>query len=290
MSEPLIQHVSDTAFLVAHHRAVESARSDALFRDPLAGRLAGDKGAAIARNFPVARMSEWSVAVRTVIIDDFLRAALARGVDLVVNLGAGLDTRPYRLELPATLTWVEVDYPPVVSFKEERLQAETPRCRLERVGLDLADRAARQALFARLDTRATRILVLTEGVVPYLEVAEAATLADDLRAVGRVDSWIVDYFSPEVHAQRRRSDRKGQLANAHFKFQPPDWFGFFAAHGWRTREARYLPEVGATLHRPPPLPRAVKVMMTLLRPFVPAEKRGRFSRFAGYMLMEPAPR
>jgi methyltransferase (TIGR00027 family) len=288
MTEPLIQHVSDTAFLVAHHRAVESSRPDALFRDPLAARLAGDKGEAIARDFPAARMSEWSVAVRTVVIDDFLRAAFARGVDLVVNLGAGLDARPYRLDFPANVTWIEVDYPEVIAFKEERLSGETPRCRLERVGLDLADRPARQALLARLDQRATRLLVLTEGVVPYLELDQAATLADDLRALPRLDAWIIDYFAPQVHAQRRRMDRKGQLAKAHFKFNPPDWLGFFAGHGWRPREVRYLPEVGAKLGRKAPLPRGVRLMMTLLGPFVPAEKKQRFTRYTGYFLLERA--
>ena len=39
MADPLIQNVSDTAFMVAVYRAMETERSDALFRDPLAAKL-----------------------------------------------------------------------------------------------------------------------------------------------------------------------------------------------------------------------------------------------------------
>jgi methyltransferase (TIGR00027 family) len=125
-----IEHVSDTAFLIAHFRAVESERKDALFRDPLAEVLSGERGRAIAGAWPTIAMTAWMTAVRTVVIDDYIKEAVARGVQTIVNLGAGLDTRPYRMELPPTLEWIEVDYPDVIAFKEERLRGETPRCRL----------------------------------------------------------------------------------------------------------------------------------------------------------------
>jgi methyltransferase (TIGR00027 family) len=288
MSESTIQHVSDTAFLVAHCRAAESARPDALFHDPLAARLAGEKGRAIAESFPTAAMTEWSVAIRTVIIDEFIRGAIARGVGTVLSLGAGLDTRPYRLELPRELTWIEVDYPDVIELKEERLEGETPRCHLERVGLDLADVTARRALFARIDSLPGRVLVLTEGFIPYLEVEQVAALADDLRALPRVDSWVVDYLSPESHAYREQAGLDRRMQQAQFKFKPADWFAFFAAHGWRTREIRYLPEEGVRVGRRAPLPRRIRLITSLLRWITPAEKRAGFEKFAGYVMLEPA--
>ena len=42
-----VKHVSETAFLVAAYRALESKRPDARFNDPLAERLAGPEGAAL---------------------------------------------------------------------------------------------------------------------------------------------------------------------------------------------------------------------------------------------------
>jgi O-methyltransferase involved in polyketide biosynthesis len=52
MADSLIQDVSDTAFMVAAYRAIEAQRPDALFRDPLAGKLAGTRGEKIVANLP----------------------------------------------------------------------------------------------------------------------------------------------------------------------------------------------------------------------------------------------
>jgi methyltransferase (TIGR00027 family) len=287
MSEPTIRHVADTAFLIAHFRAVESARPDALFHDPLAARLAGEKGRAIAENFHTRAMTGWMTAIRTVIIDDFVRGVVAGGVETVLCLGAGLDTRPYRLDLPSDLAWIEVDYPEMIAFKEERLEGEAPRCRLERIGADLADPAARRDLLARIDARPGRVLVLTEGVVPYLDNDQVGALAEELRGLSGVDSWIVDYVSKEGQSYRERSGVQRQMRNAPFRFQPEDWFAFFAARGWRPREMRYLPEEGIRLGRPAPLPWRYRLIMRLLRALTPPSARERFTRFSGYALLEP---
>ena len=96
----LITHVSDTARWTALYRATESARADALFSDPLAERLAGEQGRAIVAKAPLASRSGWWLVARTKIIDDAIAEAIADGCDRVLNLAAGLDTRPYRLDLP----------------------------------------------------------------------------------------------------------------------------------------------------------------------------------------------
>ena len=86
------------------------------------------------------------MAIRTRIIDDLVREVVADGVDMVLNLGAGLDTRPYRLALPSNLCWVEADCARITELKEARLVGEKPACKLERVCCDLADAASRRAL------------------------------------------------------------------------------------------------------------------------------------------------
>jgi len=101
VSDEEIQHSSDTALLTAGWRAMESSRSDALFHDPLAAGLAGERGLRIARTRPEGA---WVVAIRTVLIDAFLQSAISSGIDTVINLGAGLDTRPYRMHLPSSFT------------------------------------------------------------------------------------------------------------------------------------------------------------------------------------------
>ena len=286
MSHSVIEHVSDTAFLVAQCRAAESERADSLFSDPWASVLAGDKGKALAEASPRAAMTLWVIAIRTVVIDGLLQDALADGVDTILNLGAGLDARPFRMKLPRELTWIDVDYPDVVAFTAERLASARAQCTHEQVGLDLADLQARRALLTKVGAQAKRLLVLTEGLVPYLDLEAAANLADDLRAIPTLQSWIVDYNSPESHRYRRRAGVTRQLRNAPLKFQPSDYFAFFAEHGWKAGEVRYLPPEGIRLGRPAPLPRLIRALTPLLERVLPAEKR--FSRSVGYVRFVPS--
>jgi methyltransferase (TIGR00027 family) len=285
MPDALIATVSDTAFWIAHYRAVESARDDALFRDPYAARLAGDRVEQIAATMPRRFMTAWAVVIRTCIIDDYIRSALADGTDAVLNLGAGLDTRPYRMDLPSPLLWIEADYPSMIDYKESRLAAERPRCRLERVKIDLADSSARRDLFARADAGGRRLLVLTEGVVPYLTPADVGALADDLHALTHLGHWIVDYFSPAVIRFRQR-ELKGQMQNAPFRFTPDDWFGFFAVHGWALKEIRYLVEEASRLHRPIRLPLIQRWLLALRTRFGSPEHRTALRRSVGYAVLE----
>jgi methyltransferase (TIGR00027 family) len=287
MSEPLIRDVSDTAFWIAYHRAQETGRPDALFRDPLAGRLAGERGREIALAMPTSLMIGWSVTVRTRIVDDYIASAVAGGVDTVLNLGAGLDTRPYRMDLPASLRWIEADYPHIVDHKAALLAGETPRCRLERVKIDLADRPKRKKFLAARNAGSNRMLLLTEGVVPYLNVEEAASLADDLRRLDHLRYWVVDYFSPEAAKYRRRKGMEQKMRNAPFRFEPGDWHAFFHQHGWRASQSRYLPEEGEKLGRPMPLPWPIKAVWGFWSLFLSAERREALRKFAGYVLLEP---
>ena len=92
-----ISHVSDTALWVASIRAQEGQRTNPAFNDPMAAMLSGERGRAIARAMPRAALVEWGVIIRTSAIDRLINEALAAGVDTVLNLGAGLDCRPYPL-------------------------------------------------------------------------------------------------------------------------------------------------------------------------------------------------
>jgi len=86
-----IHDVTDTAIWVAGYRAIESERPDALFRDPLAGRLAGERGRTIASTMAGARQFGWAVVIRTCVIDAFIHRRGAPGpaaADPVVVSGA----------------------------------------------------------------------------------------------------------------------------------------------------------------------------------------------------------
>ncbi len=282
----VIQTVSDTAFMVAGFRALETERSAPLFRDPLAWKLAGDHGRNILATVPRSFVGAWSVVIRTVIIDDFIREAIAGGVDTVLNLGAGLDTRPYRMDLPSSLRWIEVDFPHVIELKETRLAGERPNCRLDRIKLDLTDPSLRRKLFAEVNAAAGNVLVLTEGVVPYLTEDDVGELADELRQIDKVRFWIVDYFSPQALRFGRKL-RARFMRNAPFLFQPNDWFSFFGRHGWSPAEIRYIAEEAERLDRPIPLPFRMKALMMVTGLFASRARRAAMKRFAAYVLLTP---
>lgn len=170
-----VRNISDTARWVAYFRARETERPDAVFRDPFAKRLAGERGFQIANTLAQGNKHEWAWVARTYLFDQFLLREIQAGAELVVNLAAGLDARPYRMELPATLQWVEVDFPEIVSYKEEILGSEKPKCSLERVSLDLSDVAGRRAFFAEMNGRAKNIVVMSEGLLIYFTAEDVAS-------------------------------------------------------------------------------------------------------------------
>jgi len=248
-SEPLIRNISDTARWVAVYRARETDRPDAIFRDPLARRLAGERGEQIANSMPLGRDNDWSMVTRTYLIDQFVADQVRQGVDMVVNLAAGLDSRPYRMQLPSSLHWIEVDLPEILDYKEGILRAEKPVCALERFRLDLSNVNARRELFQQLGSRAKKAVIITEGLIIYLTADEVSALAQDLTTSPSFHSWILDIASPGLlrMLQKRMAAQLNQAAP--FKFAPDEGPDFFLRHGWKPVDVRSLLKNAARLKR-----------------------------------------
>jgi methyltransferase (TIGR00027 family) len=234
----LITHVSDTARWTALYRATESARADALFSDPLAERLAGEQGRAIVANAPVSTRNGWWLVARTKIIDDAIANAIADGCDRVLNLAAGLDTRPYRLDLPPDFSWIEADLPLLLAEKTQLLADQTPRCRLTRTAVDLADPHAREAFFDEALDGATKALVLTEGLLMYLEDRDVVALSAAIRRP-EVNWWMIDFAGPGLQKLMNKK-MAGMLQNAPFKFAPDNGLAYFEDLGWHVLAAESL--------------------------------------------------
>ena len=247
--EPLIRNISDTARWVAVYRAQETERPDAVFRDPFARRLAGERGEQIARSMPLGGDNAWSMITRTYLVDELIGAELQRGADMIVNLAAGLDARPYRMQLPPSLRWVEVDLPEILDYKERILRNEKPVCALERIRLDLSNVSARSALFGRLGESGKRALIITEGLMIYLTAEAAGELAADLAAPASFHSWIVDIASPGLLRTLRKRVAAQLNQAAPFKFAPEEGPTFFEQYGWRPVEVRSLLKNAAKLKR-----------------------------------------
>ena len=171
---------------------------------------------------------------------------------MVLNLAAGLDARPYRMDLPESLQWVEVDFQEIIDYKKEVLADAKPRCRLERISLDLADLASRRALLAQLDARATRAVIATEGLLIYFSPDQVASLATDLAAQAHFKTWIIDLASPgQLRLMQRTTGKQLSEAGAAFKFGPAEGANFFVPFGWEPAEVQGMLRTAAEFNRAP---------------------------------------
>jgi methyltransferase (TIGR00027 family) len=278
---PLLQDISDTARWVAHYRALESERPRAILRDPFARRLAGERGRIIAETLPKLSL-EWVIPVRARVYDELVLDEVRGGrFTTVLNLAAGFDTRPYRLELPDRLRWIEADLPGIIAAKAEALSSERPLCALERTAVDITQGEELGRLLSRLDAEGAPVLVVTEGLLAYLEETQVAALGKSLFASRAVQGWILEATLPEVLTQARRAwGHALRPAGAEMKFAPPEGLNFFGAFGWRPRVTRSLLEEAHRLGREMPMAWAARPVTILLR------GRDVWRRMAMYGVME----
>ncbi len=240
-----LETVSDTALMVAACRALETERPDALVRDPFARRLAGERGMAIARTSRTPQWMCFGVGVRARFMDELLTGRLAEGkIRTVVNLGAGLDTRPWRLALDSSLRWIEADFPQILEYKSVRMQDVPPHCRLEQVPTDLSDETARKRLFQSIGP--SPALMITEGLLMYLPRKAVDELAADSHRLAGVRSWLLDAISPEMMRMAA-----GEQTPPVEKFRPEDHLAgqalldVIAGAGWRLSARRTYARDGA---------------------------------------------
>jgi len=233
-----ITHVSDTALLVAGCRAAESERTDAFFHDPFAARLAGERGMAMFHALPHGKIMGFGVAIRTRFLDELLLDALeSTGVAIVVSAGAGLDTRPWRLELPPDLRWLEVDFPAILDYKDSLMATEKLACRRERLTVNLNDAAQRRAVYAAVG--AAPALMITEGLLMYLPAATVESLAAEAWRESGITHWITDIttasFAKAIGGDAKRVIRHVQADDC---LEGEQILETVYRHGWATAERR----------------------------------------------------
>ncbi len=270
-TEPLIRNISDTARWAAVYRARENDLPNPLFRDPFAGRLAGERGEQIAKSMPFSNRHTWSWITRTYLFDRFITEQVQQGVDMVVNLAAGLDARPYRMALPSSLKWIEVDLPELLAYKEEILGSEKPVCALERIPLDLSNVPARRKLLGQLSRKANKALIITEGLIVYFTADEVGALAQDLAASQNFQRWLLDMPSPGLlrMLQKNMGSQLSQ-AGAPLKFGPQEGPEFFARYGWKPLDVQSMFRTAARLKR---LPLWMRLFAIFPEPAGPAGSR-----------------
>jgi methyltransferase (TIGR00027 family) len=237
MAEPLIKDTFDTARLVACYRAIESERPGSLIQDPYARLLAGERGAQLVHAYERSSQEVWGTVLRTHIYDEILLRTIEQGqMNTVINLAAGLDARPYRLPLPASLHWIEVDFASILQYKEERLADAKPACKLERVTLDITESEALKHFLTSVSEEGRRILVLTEGLLVYLMAEQVAELARVLHEQEAVQLWLTEFITRLPPEKIRRAWNSIAAESVQERFVATNGAAFFAEYGWRVAE------------------------------------------------------
>ncbi|MEV6493945.1 SAM-dependent methyltransferase [Actinoplanes sp. NPDC051633] len=240
-----------TADGVALMRALEQHEPRPLFDDPLVTGMLSGWPAVVVAHRPLRRLFlsaleragpgfYGAVVCRTRAIDDECRAALAAGVTRVVILGAGMDTRPYRLpEMAAARVW-EFDLPGVQEVKKAAVRA--PAGHVTYVPIDLTEPAAGE-LLAGATAGDAPALLLCEAVTMYLPdeaVERVFAYAGTLPAGSRV---ILTYLPRDV-ADRAENDRWSRRLRWRSAYHPHEVAARLAVHGLTT-----LRDLGAEEHQ-----------------------------------------
>ncbi|MEU1115941.1 MULTISPECIES: class I SAM-dependent methyltransferase [unclassified Streptomyces] len=245
-----------TALLVAAARAIETHRPDALARDVYAEHFV--LAAPASAGWPV-RMQQvadgdanplWGrfaryFGLRTRVLDDFLlRAVHTEGIRQVVLLGAGLDSRAFRLDWPSECVIFEIDREGVLKFKQEVLDGLSAAPRAARVPVPVDLRADWVAALADAGfDPAAPSAWLAEGLLFYLPPAAETYLidrVDQLSATGsalayevKLEKDLLAYRDSPLYTATTRQIGIDLLDL--FDTGPrPDSAGDLAGKGWST--------------------------------------------------------
>lgn len=245
-----------TALLVAAARAIETHRPDSLARDVYAEHFVLAAPASVGwplrlHQVPAGETDPlWGrfaryFGLRTRVLDDFLvQSVHTAGARQVVLLGAGLDTRAFRLDWPAGCVVFEIDRAGVLEFKQEVLDAVSavPGALRVPIPIDLRADWAGALVDAGLDPAAPTVW-LAEGLLFYLPgavethlihtVAELSAAGSAVAFEVKVEKDLWAYRdSPTYTATRQQLGI--DLLNL-FDHQPrPDSAGALAGQGWAT--------------------------------------------------------
>jgi len=159
------------------------------------------------------------------------------GVDAVLSLGA-LDTRAWRLPPRTDFPWIESDLPGIVAYKGERIGDRAPKCRLERLVVDLTDASARRQVLEHAASLASRILLLTEGLLGYLPAATVTQLVEEVSSLPAFGFWIFDTYARFPTQVREALGRVGSATPMHSRAR----LVLIQAHGWQVAERRRFAE------------------------------------------------
>lgn len=190
--------------------------------------------------FKEEKNSNASILVRHRIIDDFLRQTLTAQPDTcIITIGAGFDTRPYRLHGGY---WLELDDGQVLAWKEQRLPTRQCPNPLLRIPIDFYKESLEEKL-AMIKPESPVVLVV-EGVFIYLSEKEIKRAIATFQQLFPAHQLVCDLVSREmVDSYGKTLHEKIQALGTAFRaVDHPETV--FTLHGYGVKEAISIVERG----------------------------------------------
>ena len=207
--------ISKTAFYCCGVRMQDAERSNPICNDVHAKTFMNEEGLQILETFKDETRPNAANVARHRIIDDLLREELLANPALcVVIIGAGFDSRAFRLKGG---TWIELDEPQVITYKNERLPSSDSENELFRIPIDFATDSVAEKLSSF--SNRSPVVVVIEGVFMYLEQEVIGELLQTLRGMFPGHKLICDLMTRKFFENYGRTiHEKLTGMGASFKF------------------------------------------------------------------------
>lgn len=233
--------ISDMAFYCCGVRMDDARAEHTVCADLYARLFMCEHGQHIHDIFKEEKNSNASILVRHRIIDDFLRKTLTAQPDTcIITIGAGFDTRPYRLHGGY---WIELDDAQVLAWKEQRLpMADCPNPLL-RIPIDFCTETLEDKLALVKPT--SPVVLVVEGVFIYLSEKEIKHAIAAFQNLFPSHQLVCDLVSRDmVESYGKTLHEKIQALGTEFRaVNHPETV--FTLHGYGIKEAISIIERGA---------------------------------------------
>jgi len=221
--------ISNTAFYCCGVRMLDAEHPRSLCNDHFSKRFMDERGMQIFEPFKSETMPNISNTVRCHIIDESIRSQLVENPDsLIISIGAGFDTRPYRLNGG---TWVELDEAQIIIYKNEKLPIAECANNLMRIFIDFSN----ETLIEKLEAYRTHqnIIIVIEGVFMYLENNAIEATIKQLQTLFPKHILLCDLMTKKMFDRFARSVHDKLVeAGAQFTARPDNPAAIFERHAY----------------------------------------------------------
>lgn len=202
--------VPETLLIPLWTRAVETGRPDAIIKDEKAVEILPGIDYDFSK-FEKSWMSQVGVSVRTELLDKATNAFIKQYAEaVIINLGAGLDTRFARLD-DGKIKWYDLDVPEAIELRRNFFQ-ETERYRM--IAKSVLD-------FSWLDDvilSGEPVLLIAEGLLMYFEESEVRAIFEKLAGNFPHAEMLIEMLGPALVGKSRYQDSVSKVAGAQFKW------------------------------------------------------------------------